>query len=81
MRNFGYVAMKTAPFQTVADPTQDEVFRFLGAASTFGGARVQRCDTHAAVVFLAGERALKIKRAVRFPFLDYSNYAKAKGRC
>ena len=81
MRNFGYVAMKTSPFQTVADPTQDEVFRFLGAASTFGGAQVQRCDTHAAVVFLAGDRALKIKRAVRFPFLDYSTLQKRKVAC
>ena len=40
-----------------------------------------RIDTHAASVFLEGDRALKIKRAVRFPFLDYSTLAKRKAAC
>src|SRR5262249_60948862 len=30
---------------------------------------------------LAGERALEVKRAVRFPFLDYSTLAKRKEAC
>src|SRR5262249_15903260 len=38
-------------------------------------------DTHAATVFLAGSRALKVKRAVRFPFLDYSTLEKRKQAC
>jgi uncharacterized protein len=42
---------------------------------------VHRIDTHAASVFLEGDRALKIKRAVRFPFLDYSTLAKRKAAC
>ena len=42
---------------------------------------VSRIDTHAAAVFLAGPRALKIKRAVRVPFLDYSTLAKRKAAC
>ncbi len=54
---------------------------FLGSAASHGGAAVTRIDTHAAAVFLAGERALKIKRAVRFPFLDYSTLAKRKSAC
>ena len=49
--------------------------------ATHGGAQVMRIDTHAATVFLAGERALKIKRAVRFPFLDYSTLEKRKAAC
>jgi aminoglycoside phosphotransferase family enzyme/predicted kinase len=61
--------------------SQDAVFAFLGRASTHGGAEVRRCDTHAAAVFLAGERALKVKRAVRFPFLDYSTLEKRKVAC
>ena len=32
-------------------------------------------------VFLAGERAYKVKRAVKFPFLDYSTAAKRKAAC
>ena len=43
--------------------------------------KVQRIDTHAASVFLAGDRALKVKRAVRFPFLDYSTLDKRKAAC
>src|SRR5260370_4583076 len=38
-------------------------------------------DTHAASVFLDGARALKIKRAVRFPYLDYSTLEKRKAAC
>ncbi|TVR98259.1 MAG: hypothetical protein EA406_07670 [Rhodospirillales bacterium] len=29
-------------------------------------------ETHASVIFLAGDRAYKLKRAVKFPYLDYS---------
>jgi uncharacterized protein len=60
---------------------QDEVLAFLADPATHGGEKVQRIDTHAASVFLAGDRALKIKRAVRFPFLDYSTLAKRKRAC
>jgi aminoglycoside phosphotransferase family enzyme/predicted kinase len=42
---------------------------------------VHRIDTHAASVFLEGNRALKIKRAVRFPYLDYSTLEKRKAAC
>jgi uncharacterized protein len=61
--------------------SQDEVLAFLADPVTYGGAEVKRIDTHAASVFLAGDRALKIKRAVRFPFLDYTTLAKRKQAC
>jgi aminoglycoside phosphotransferase family enzyme/predicted kinase len=61
--------------------SQDAVFKFLGDAATYAGSEVRRIDTHAAAVFLAGERAYKVKRAVRFPFLDYSTLAKRKAAC
>ncbi len=60
---------------------QQAVIDFLARPQTHGGAPVTRIDTHAATVFLAGERAFKIKRAVRFPFLDYSTLAKRKAAC
>ena len=63
---------------------QDEVFAFLADPATHGlgsGESIRRIDTHAASVFLAGNRALKVKRAVRFPFLDYSNLDKRKEAC
>jgi hypothetical protein len=60
---------------------QDEVLAFLADPATYGGHVVKRIDTHAASVFLAGDHALKIKRAVRFPFLDYSTLNKRKAAC
>jgi uncharacterized protein len=61
--------------------TQGEVFQFLGSPKTHGGADVKRFETHGAAVFLAGDRALKVKRAIRFPFLDYSTLDKRKAAC
>jgi aminoglycoside phosphotransferase family enzyme/predicted kinase len=58
---------------------QESVFAFLTDPATHP--LVHRIDTHAASVFLEGNRALKIKRAVRFPFLDYSTLAKRKAAC
>lgn len=60
---------------------QDEVFAFLADAATHGGEPVTRIDTHAASVFLAGDTVYKVKRAVRFPFLDYSTLEKRKAAC
>jgi uncharacterized protein len=59
--------------------TQERVFAFLTDPATHP--HVQRIDTHAASVFLEGERALKIKRPVRFPYLDYSTLEKRKAAC
>src|ERR1700751_5388074 len=64
-----------------APDEQEEVLRLLADPATYGGAEGRRFDTHAASVFLAGDRALKVKRAVRFPFLDYSTLAKRKEAC
>src|ERR1041385_122060 len=61
--------------------SQEDVLALLGDPATHSGIAVRRIDTHAAWVFLAGERAYKVKRAVRFPFLDYSTVAKRKAAC
>lgn len=66
---------------TPAETSQQAVVDFLGDPATHGGAPVALIVTHAARVFLAGPRALKIKRAVRFPFLDFSTLAKRKAVC
>jgi len=60
---------------------QDEVLAFLADPAAHGGRKVQRIDTHAASVFLAGDRVLKVKRAVRFPFLDYTTLDKRRQAC
>jgi aminoglycoside phosphotransferase family enzyme/predicted kinase len=68
-----------ATSMTADSPMQERVFAYLTDPATHP--RVQRIDTHAASVFLEGERALKIKRAVHFPYLDYSTLAKRKAAC
>ncbi|RPI48978.1 MAG: hypothetical protein EHM55_24715, partial [Acidobacteria bacterium] len=60
---------------------QTEIIEFLGSASTHGGEAVERIDTHTAVVFLAGARAWKLKRAVRFDYLDSSTAERRKQLC
>lgn len=54
---------------------QSAVVAFLESASAFGGRPVERIDTHISHVFLAGDRAYKMKRAVKLDFLDYSTLA------
>jgi hypothetical protein len=40
-----------------------------------------RIDTHGAAVFLAGKNVYKVKRAVRFPFMDFSTLDKRRRAC
>jgi uncharacterized protein len=61
--------------------SQEPVFALLAEPATHGVAAVKRIDTHAASVFLAGSRTFKVKRAVRFPFLDYSTLDLRKRAC
>ena len=63
-----------------AGDAQNEVIDFLERPQK-GGGKVRRIDTHAASVFLGPDRALKIKRAVRFAFLDFSTLARRKAAC
>jgi uncharacterized protein len=52
---------------------QDEVIRYLRSGSAFADSGpVDHVQTHCAHVFLAGDVALKIKRAVRHDYLDQS---------
>jgi aminoglycoside phosphotransferase family enzyme/predicted kinase len=70
----------TSTQHVVAD--QGEVFALLGDLNTHGlDQPVTRIDTHGAAVFLAGQNAYKVKRAVRFPFLDYSTLEKRRIAC
>lgn len=61
---------------------QGEVLAFLTDPATYRLSEpVRRIDTHGAVVFLAGADAYKVKRAVRFPFMDYSTLEKRRAAC
>jgi hypothetical protein len=60
---------------------QEAVVDLLGTPSTHGGAAVERIETHASIVFLAGARAWKLKRAVRYDYLDFSTADRRKAMC
>jgi len=53
---------------------QTEAIAFLSDPASYGlpGGRVERVETHCSVVFLAGDRAYKLKRALRYAALDYT---------
>lgn len=60
---------------------QAPAFALLADPATHGGCAVERFDTHGASVFLAGDRAYKLKRAVKFPFLDFSTLERRGTAC
>lgn len=60
---------------------QTAVIECLAARSTHGGSNVERIDTHASIVFLAGDRVYKLKRAVRFDYLDFSTAERRHALC
>lgn len=69
--------------QMDATTSQAATIAFLSNPKTYGNAvlRVERRETHGAIVFLAGDRAYKLKRAVRFPYMDYSTTALRRAMC
>ncbi|MDP3722641.1 MAG: hypothetical protein Q8R91_03990, partial [Candidatus Omnitrophota bacterium] len=59
------------------------IVRFLSSPSAYPhpvGA-IERRETHVSHVFLAGAFAYKLKKSVRFPFLDASTLARRKRFC
>lgn len=56
---------------------------FLSEPATYGAgvSDVERIDTHISIVFLAGARVFKLKRAVVLPFLDYGTAEKRRFYC
>ncbi len=67
--------MNTRPSFIVED--QSETIAFLDAELN----PERRIDTHGAVVFLCRERAYKLKRAVKFPYMDFSTEGRRAAMC
>ena len=71
-----------SPFDRHTVEDQSDVIAFLADPATHDLPEpVRQIDTHAAIVFLAGTYAYKIKRAVRFPYLDFSDLDKRRVAC
>lgn len=62
---------------------QDAVIAFLSAPASHGVADggVERIETHCSIVFLAGDRAYKLKRAIRYSSLDYTTCESRRAAC
>ena len=79
--------MNNAANAPIAPPAGDrqaaDVIDFMRSPASYPGApaTVEVIETHAAVVFLAGDDAYKIKKPVRLPYLDFSTLASRKAVC
>ena len=64
------------------ETTQADVIAFLSDSSTYGEKEPPSIhETHGSIVFLAGSHAYKLKRAVKFPYMDYSTPVLRKAMC
>jgi uncharacterized protein len=74
--------LREASVLTMKDEQQAAI-AFLSEPSSYGPAieRVDVIETHASLVFLAGDRAYKLKRAVKYPYLDFSSPEHRRRAC
>jgi aminoglycoside phosphotransferase family enzyme len=64
-------------------PTLAEKVAFLSRPDAYPSpvAEVVRRETHMSYVFLAGDRVYKLKKPVRFPYLDFSTLERREAAC
>lgn len=65
-----------------ADPQQAAI-DFLSSPASYGlgNITIERIETHCSIVFLAGDFAYKLKRAIRYASLDYTSEALRRRAC
>ncbi|MGD9785364.1 MAG: AAA family ATPase [Hyphomicrobiaceae bacterium] len=64
-----------------ADAGQSAAVEFLKGEGVVDAGRPRHIETHIAHVFVGRDRALKIKRAVLLPYLDFSTLEKRRAMC
>jgi aminoglycoside phosphotransferase family enzyme len=64
-------------------PTLAEKVTFLSRPEAYGrkGEKVTTRETHMSCVFLVGDEVFKLKKPVRFPYLDFSTLAQREAAC
>jgi len=62
---------------------QGKIIELLSRPDAYGqgGGPIGRQETHISEIFLVGDRAYKLKRAVKFPYLDFSTAEKRRQAC
>ncbi len=75
--------MKMATTNDPEAPDHAEVVAFLEDPASYPGSigSVEIKETHAAMVFLAGQEVFKIKKPVLLPYLDFSSLEKRRAAC
>ena len=64
------------------ETAQEDIVAFLMQPATYGlDENIVTHRTHISAVFLAGERAYKLKRAVQLPYVDFSTARERLGAC
>jgi aminoglycoside phosphotransferase family enzyme len=81
-----YIGQQEAPVHEIlktAELTLTEKVDFLSRPEAYeqSGAEILPRETHMSWVFLVGDRVYKLKKAVRFPYLDFSTLAKREAAC
>jgi aminoglycoside phosphotransferase family enzyme len=63
--------------------TLDQKVEFLSSTTAYphGPAEVTRRETHMSWIFFAGDRVYKLKKPVRFPYLDFSTLPRREAAC
>lgn len=70
----------TRNFENTSGPGLKDKLRFLSDPDTYPDAQggVEAIETHMSWVFLAGDRVYKLKKPVKYPFLDFRTLDKRK---
>lgn len=66
---------------TGREQDQDGLLRFLRSPGALGAAAPQETETSCAHIFLTEDRAFKLKRAVRYDYLDFSTTERRTAAC
>jgi aminoglycoside phosphotransferase family enzyme len=75
--------LNAVPTAAPAEPTLEQKVAHLGQPGAYAHAAdaVTSRETHMSWVFLAGDRVYKLKKPVRFPYLDFSTLARREAAC
>jgi aminoglycoside phosphotransferase family enzyme/predicted kinase len=66
----------------MASDDQTDVIAFLSSPRAYGtDAPVDRIDTHISIVWLAADRVFKLKRSVRYDYVDFSTSERRRAAC
>lgn len=66
----------------MSEDSQKDTIAFLGRSEAYGiDTKVEVIETHISRVFLAGERVYKLKRAVKLPYVDFTDPQTRKWAC